>query len=159
MGAATGWPSALGWALYDITGGTEDWNYFAQGAYGYTPEARGPSFHANYAGMVAGEYVGDPLDQADGVREAFMLAGETAGDENHHSVISGTAPPGVTLRLRKQFSSPSHPDAPAIPRRRRRSTRSSRSAPRAPTSGASTRPAGPISTTVPAKTRRRRRGP
>ena len=115
MGAATGWPSDLGWALYDITGATEDWNYFAQGAYGYTPEARGPNFHANYAGMVVGEYVGDPLDQADGVREAFMLAGETAGDENHHSVISGTAPPGVTLRLRKQFSSPSHPDAPGDP--------------------------------------------
>ena len=27
--------------LGDITGATEDWNYFAQGSYGYTPEARG----------------------------------------------------------------------------------------------------------------------
>ena len=42
MAAATGWTSELGYAtLGDITGATEDWNYFAQGTYGYTPEARG----------------------------------------------------------------------------------------------------------------------
>ena len=42
MAAATGWTSELGYTtLGDITGATEDWNYFAQGTYGYTPEARG----------------------------------------------------------------------------------------------------------------------
>ena len=65
---ATGWPSDLGWELGDITGATEDWNYFSQGTYGYTPEARGPNFHATYANMVVTEYVGDASHPGEGVR-------------------------------------------------------------------------------------------
>ena len=39
MEGATGWRSERGYeTLGDITGATEDWNYFAQGSYGYTPE-------------------------------------------------------------------------------------------------------------------------
>jgi PKD repeat protein len=112
---ATGWPSDLAWLLGDITGATEDWNYFAQGAYGYTPEARGPNFHANYAQMVVQEYLGDEFHVGEGVREAFMLAAEEAADPADHSTVSGDAPPGATLRLRKEFTSPSHPNAPGAP--------------------------------------------
>ena len=80
MGAATGWTSELGYAtLGDITGATEDWNYFAQGTYGYTPEARGPNFHGTYANMVVTEYLGDATHAGLGVREAFLRAGEVAG--------------------------------------------------------------------------------
>ncbi len=113
MGGATGWPSDLGWELGDITGATEDWNYFAQGTYGYTPEARGPNFHANYADMVVEEYVGDASHPGEGVREAFLLAGEEAADNANHGVLSGTVPPGATLTLRKQFESPTY-DQPAL---------------------------------------------
>ena len=42
MAAATGWQSELGWTLGEITGATEDWNYFAQGTYGYTPGGARP---------------------------------------------------------------------------------------------------------------------
>ena len=75
---ATGWPSDLGWELGDITGATEDWNYFAQGTYGYTPEARGPNFHGTYSNMVVNEYIGDASHPGEGVAEAFLLAGEEA---------------------------------------------------------------------------------
>ena len=106
MAAATGWANQLGWAIGDITGATEDWNYFAQGAYGYTPEAKGPNFHANYATMVAGEYVGTGPRAGLGIREAFLLAGERAANPADHSVVEGTAPPGATLQLRKSFQTP-----------------------------------------------------
>ena len=35
--------------LGDITGATEDWNYFAQGTFGYTRRGAAANFHANYA--------------------------------------------------------------------------------------------------------------
>jgi hypothetical protein len=110
MEAATGWTSERGYeTLGDITGATEDWNYFAQGSYGYTPEARGPNFHANYQDSVIEEYVGDAEHPGEGVREAFLIAGERAGDRAEHSLIEGTAPADATLRLHKEFETPLHP--------------------------------------------------
>ncbi|MGZ5314380.1 MAG: calcium-binding protein [Solirubrobacterales bacterium] len=44
------------------------------------------------------------------MREAYLIAGAYAADPAHHSVIEGTAPPGATLRLRKQFDAPAHPN-------------------------------------------------
>jgi PKD repeat protein len=115
MEGATGWPSDLGWELGDITGATEDWNYFAQGAYGYTPEARGLDFHSLYADQVVEEYEGDAMHPGQGVREAFLIAGQYAMDPDHHGIISGPAPPGATLHLRKSFTSPRHPNQGAAP--------------------------------------------
>lgn len=110
MEGATGWPSDLSWELGSITGATEDWNYFAQGSYGYTPEARGLDFHSLYADMVVEEYEGDATHAGLGVREAFLASGRFARDESHHAVIEGPAPPGATLHLRKSFTSPRHPN-------------------------------------------------
>ena len=110
MEAATGWTSERGYeTLGDITGATEDWNYFAQGSYGYTPEARGSNFHANYQDSVIEEYLGDPQHAGEGVREAFLVAGERAADRSEHSVIRGAAPEAATLRLHKEFETPLHP--------------------------------------------------
>ena len=107
MAAATGWTSELGYeTLGDITGATEDWNYFSQGTYGYTPEVRGTNFHANYADSVVEEYVGDTQHAGLGVREAFLIAGERAANTAHHSVIKGVAPARATLHLRKEFDTP-----------------------------------------------------
>ncbi|MGZ5331450.1 MAG: M14 family zinc carboxypeptidase [Solirubrobacterales bacterium] len=111
MAVATGYTSERGYeTLGDITGATEDWNYFAQGTYGYTPEARGSNFHPSYAQGVVDEYLGDAAHPGLGVREAYLIAGAYAADPAHHSVIEGTAPPGATLRLRKQFDAPAHPN-------------------------------------------------
>ncbi|MDQ3936939.1 MAG: hypothetical protein M3340_20170, partial [Actinomycetota bacterium] len=103
MGTATGWESALGWVIGEITGATEDWNYFAQGAYGYTPEQRGPNFHPNFENAVVKEYVGTGTGAKGGVREALLLAGEQAANPSFHSVLLGVAPAGNVLRLRKDF--------------------------------------------------------
>ncbi|HEX2232483.1 MAG TPA: M14 family zinc carboxypeptidase [Thermoleophilaceae bacterium] len=107
MAAATGWTSELGYkTLGDITGATEDWNYFAQGTYGYTPEIRGLNFHANYQDSVIGEYEGEDAQAGRGAREAFIVAGEWAANRADHGVIRGTAPAGRLLRLRKSFTTP-----------------------------------------------------
>jgi hypothetical protein len=95
MGAATGWRSALGWDIGEITGATEDWNYFTQGAYGYTPEQRGVNFHPNFDTAVVAEYPG--------VREALLRAGENAGAAAFHGLLEGSAPAGRILRLSKSF--------------------------------------------------------
>jgi Ca2+-binding RTX toxin-like protein len=107
------WISELGYeTLCDITGATEDWNYFAQGSYGYTPEARGTNFHGTYANMVVGEYLGNDGDGADydGMRGALLTATEEAADDDNHGVITGQAPPGATLRIEKDFSIPTCED-------------------------------------------------
>ena len=106
MANATGWLSQRAWKLGEITGATEDWNYFAQGTYGYTPEARGPDFHGNFDDMVVGEYLGDPAHTGLGVREAFLIAGERAANRADHSVLAGSGPPGAKLSLRKAFVTP-----------------------------------------------------
>jgi hypothetical protein len=107
MAGSTGWTSELGYAtLGDITGATEDWNYFAQGTYGYTPEIRGLNFHANYQDSVISEYEGEGTHLGHGAREAFLIAGERAANRADHGVIEGTAPAGRVLRLRKAFMTP-----------------------------------------------------
>ena len=106
MANATGWLSQRAWKIGEITGATEDWNYFAQGTYGYTPEARGPDFHGNFDDMVVGEYLGDPAHTGLGVREAFLIAGERAANRADHSVLAGSGPPGAKLSLRKAFVTP-----------------------------------------------------
>ena len=106
MGIASGWESQLGWKLSEITGATEDWNYFTQGAYGYTPEQRGPNFHPNFQNAVVKEYDGTGPGAKGGVRESLLLAAEQAANPSFHSVLIGVAPAGRVLRLRKSFDTP-----------------------------------------------------
>ena len=104
MAAANGYISELGYeTLCDITGASEDWNYFSQGTYGYTPELRGTNFHGNYATAVVAEYAG--------TRDSYLVAGEEAADESEHGVIEGSVPPGATLKLKKDFETPTCEDA------------------------------------------------
>jgi len=104
MGQASGWLSQLGWVIGEITGATEDWNYFAASAYGYTPEQRGTNFHPNYARAVVAEYDGTAPGAAGGVRESLLRAAEQAADPRFHSVLEGSAPAGNVLRLVKAFA-------------------------------------------------------
>ncbi len=108
MADATGYTSEYGFQLYDTAGTTEDDTYAAEGGYGYTiemgPEA-GP-FHGPYESAVVDQWTrGDnPADSAKGgLREALLLAGETAARRASHSLISGKAPAGAVLRLHKDF--------------------------------------------------------
>lgn len=116
MGEATGYESLLGYDLYDVHGATEDWNYIAQGAMGYTIEL-GPSdteegggdaplFFGPYQTHVVDQYLGGPTGgpPGKGIREAFLLAAEQAGNPADHGVLDGSARAGHTLRLRKDFT-------------------------------------------------------
>ena len=115
MGRATGYSSEYGYQLYEVTGATEDWNYVAQNAFGYTielgPAELSPLFQGPYQTHVVDQYLGSDGSPGgrDGVREALLLAGEQAHDTRDHAVIRGTAPPGSVLRLRKTFQTSTSP--------------------------------------------------
>ncbi|MCW2997796.1 MAG: hypothetical protein JWN65_1345 [Solirubrobacterales bacterium] len=116
MAAATGYDSRYGYELYEVTGATEDWNYVAQGAFGYTIELGGafpgdPDFQGTFQTHVVDQYLGRPGTPAagKGVREALLLAAEEALDARDHIVLRGRAPAGTTLRLHKRFDTVSSP--------------------------------------------------
>jgi hypothetical protein len=112
MAAAAGYASEYGYQLYEVTGATEDWNYAAQGAFGYTIELGGTGgFQGPYATNVVDQYQGRAGTRTEGrgVREALLLAAEQSVDPRDHSVLSGTAPAGRTLRLRKAFTTSTSP--------------------------------------------------
>ncbi|MBC9727582.1 carboxypeptidase [Streptomyces sp. TRM68367] len=100
-----GYKSQHSWELYDTTGTTEDWSYNATGGYGYTFEIGPNEFHPPFPEVVD-EYLGAGAYAGKGNREAFLLALENAVDPESHSVISGKAPAGATLRLKKTFATP-----------------------------------------------------
>ncbi|MGW2563659.1 M14 family zinc carboxypeptidase [Streptomyces sp. NPDC001514] len=105
MAAQNGYTSQRSWELYDTTGTTEDWSYNATGGYGYTFEIGAHEFHPPFPEVVD-EYLGAGEHAGKGNREAFLLALESAVDAGQHSVITGRAPAGATLRLKKSFATP-----------------------------------------------------
>jgi hypothetical protein len=116
MAAATGYESRYGYELYEVTGALEDWNYVAQGAFGYTIELGGAyagdtSFQGTYATHVVDQYLGraGSPSAGKGMREALLLAAEEAMDARDHVVLRGPAPAGARLTLRKRFDTPTSP--------------------------------------------------
>jgi hypothetical protein len=107
MAAENGYASQFGFELYDTTGTTEDWSYFATGGLGFTFEIGPQNFHPPYQDVVA-EYDGTTAaaGAGEGNREAYFLAAENTADASKHSVIGGRAPAGAVLRLQKSFQTP-----------------------------------------------------
>ena len=109
--AQTGYQNTHGWQLYDTTGTTEDWFYNATGGYGYTIEIGTSSFHPTYPEVVD-EYLGchAPTDCAPsaekGNREAFLLGLESVVGATYSGTLTGRAPAGAVLTLRKSFRTP-----------------------------------------------------
>jgi carboxypeptidase T len=104
MAGQMGYTSQFGYQLYDTTGTTEDWSYFATGGLGYTFEHGTNSFHPKFSNVVD-MYTGARKLAGKGARGAFLLAAENSIDATRHSIVQGTAPAGVTLRLKKSFTS------------------------------------------------------
>jgi hypothetical protein len=102
MAQQNGYVSQFGYDLYDTTGTTEDWSYYATGGLGFTFEIGFHEFHPPFAETI-GEYLGTGALAGKGNREAYLLAMENAADASKHSVLAGTGPPGAQLRLRKAF--------------------------------------------------------
>jgi hypothetical protein len=105
MAAANGYANIHGWELYDTTGTTEDWSYNATGGYGYTFEIGPNEFHPPFPEVVD-EYLGAGQYAGKGNREAYLVALENTVDRSNHAVITGKAPKGATLMLRKTFATP-----------------------------------------------------
>jgi hypothetical protein len=125
MAAENGYLSQHGYELYDTTGTTEDWSYYATGGLGFTfeigcypydPEEPNQNcigaFHPPFADMVA-EYEGtsEPAQAVGGGgnREAYFVAQERTAEANEHSLLTGQAPPGAVLRIEKSFQTPTSP--------------------------------------------------
>ena len=107
MAAATGYTSQYSFELYDTSGTTDDYTYAAQGGYAYTIEI-GPKngqFHMPYQTGVVDEWTGKPGTPAagKGLREALLLGAEAAANPADHAVLTGKAPKGSVLTLRKEF--------------------------------------------------------
>jgi len=117
MAAAAGYDSEYGFQLYEVTGAAEDWNYLAQGTFGYTIELDGDGFHGSFQKDVVDQYLGTPGTRTAGrgVREALLLGAGEAADPAQHAVIRGTAPAGRVLRLHKDFTTPTSPVCPTGP--------------------------------------------
>ncbi len=133
MAKENGYFSQKSFELYDTTGTTEDWSYNATGGFGFTFEiycgkpnyetgdCDDPAFHPRYERVVeewdgtnpTADHAGDPgPDQGydgKGNREAYYIAAESTLDEQRHSVLEGSVPPGTTLRLRKAFKTQTFP--------------------------------------------------
>jgi hypothetical protein len=111
MAHENGYASQFGYELYDTTGTTEDWSYFATGGLGFTFEIGPEHFHPPFEEAVA-EYEGTTASAAGGGgnRAAYYLAQENAADPASHSVLTGRAPAGAVLRLKKTFQTPTSQD-------------------------------------------------
>src|SRR2546423_7858459 len=100
MGRATGYASEHGYQLYEVTGATEDWNYAAQGAFGYTIELGGDGFQDTYRRAVVEQYLGrsGTASAGPGAREALLLPGQEAADPPAPAILPGTPPAGSIPR-------------------------------------------------------------
>ena len=132
MAAENGYLSQLSYQLYDTTGTTEDWSYYATGGLGFTFEigckqldreggkCDAANFHPPYSEMIA-EYEGtspiadDLKPDGLGNREAYFKALEHTADASKHSVLEGAAPAGAVLRLKKSFKTQTFPQADGKP--------------------------------------------
>ena len=107
MAKATGYTSQYSFQLYDTSGTTEDWNYAQAGSYGYTIEIgpAGGEFHGPYATNVVQQWTGRKGTKTDGkgMREALLLGAEAGLNPASHPTLTGSATPGRTLRLHKEF--------------------------------------------------------
>ena len=111
MASHNAYSSTPSYGLYDTSGGTEDWSYYNTGGLGFTFEIGLNGFHPLFSDNVA-EYEGTaPAAGAGkgGNREAYFKAMENTANSARHSVVTGTAPDGALLRLRKAFKTKTSP--------------------------------------------------
>ncbi|MGM1059231.1 M14 family zinc carboxypeptidase [Saccharothrix sp. Mg75] len=112
MASRNGYDSIPSWGLYDTSGTTEDWSYWATGGFGFTFEINPGGFHPPFENAVVAEYVGAaPAAGAGkgGNRGAFLEMLANAADPAAHSTLVGSAPAGHRLKVHKTFRTPTSP--------------------------------------------------
>jgi hypothetical protein len=117
MAAENGYTSQKSWELYDTTGTTEDWSYYATGGLGFTFEIGkayedqtlvGVGFHPAYPLGVIAEYYGK-YPTGGGNREAYYKALESTANTTRHGILEGQAPAGAVVRAQKTFQTSTSP--------------------------------------------------
>jgi hypothetical protein len=112
MAGHNGYSNIPSYGLYDTTGSTEDWSFWNTGGLGFTFEIGPTEFHPPYATGVVAEYLGlAPAAGAGrgGNRAAYLEMLASTVDPALHSTLTGTAPRGWTLRVHKEFVTPTSP--------------------------------------------------
>jgi hypothetical protein len=112
MAARNGYTSQPSWALYDTTGGTEDWSFFNTGGLGFTFEIGPDEFHPPFQDGVVDEYLGlgDTAGAGKGGnRGAYFEMAKATLDKDLHGTLTGTAPAGWDLKIAKTFTSETSP--------------------------------------------------
>jgi hypothetical protein len=112
MASRNGYVSQPSWQLYDTSGTTEDWSYWATGGFGFTFEVGPNEFHPPFATGVVAEYAGLPPAAGAGKggnRQAYIDMLTNAATPSAHSTLIGSAPRGYQLQLRKTFQTPTSP--------------------------------------------------
>ena len=99
--AENGYRNQFSWELYDHTGMADEWTYYSTGGLGYVFEV-GQASHGPYSNIAA-EYDGTGTPGG-GNREAYYKALAATANPALHSVLTGNAPPGTILRLRKSIN-------------------------------------------------------
>ncbi len=107
MASQNGYVNQKSFELYDTTGTTEDWSYYATGGLGFTFEI-GEEFHPPY-NRVVDHYLGVGEFAGRGNREAYLIALENTVSTAMHSVIAGKTAAGARLTLEKAFLTPTSP--------------------------------------------------
>ena len=100
MAARNGYANQHGFDLYDTTGTTEDWSYYATGGLGFTFEIGPNEFHPPYAQVLA-QYASN--------RQAYLIALESTANSARHAIVEGRAAAGTVLRVHKEFESRTSP--------------------------------------------------
>ncbi len=118
MTAENGYANDPSYKLYDTTGGTEDWAYYATGAFGFTFEIGRFAFHPAYAETVA-EWNGTSkyFDAKGGNVAAYYKIARFAAQKRHHAVIEGKGPKRGTVTVKKRFLTATSPvvDSSGVP--------------------------------------------
>ena len=103
MASKNGYASQPSYMLYDTTGGTEDWSYYAPAAWGSPSRSARRTSTRPYSQTVA-EYEGTRFGGWPGRQPGGVLHGD--GEHRQPGAtasLKGTRSPGAVLRLRKEF--------------------------------------------------------
>ena len=110
MASENGYVNQPAYGLYDTTGSTEDWAYYATGALGYTFEIGESNFHPPYD-MTVAEWDGtSPMaDGGGGNRAAYYRLANFVTKRASHAVIKGRGPKRGLITISKTFKTPTSP--------------------------------------------------
>jgi carboxypeptidase T len=105
MTGHNGYANIFAWQLYDTAGTSRDWAYAATRSLVWTFEHCRGEFHPTYAATIPDLWARN--------RPAFLIAHEAAADPAMHAVVTGrfvdttgAGLPGVTVTVRRTFSTP-----------------------------------------------------